>query len=72
MYTCPCCNLDVYTKMQICEVKDVWNSLVKEGGGVWSPCFSRPFNDWEVDFIERFLLSSHRVRVCRDEEDRVH
>ena len=27
-----------------------------EGGGSWSPLFSRPFNDWEVDEVYRFLL----------------
>ncbi|RVX17715.1 ATPase family AAA domain-containing protein 1-A [Vitis vinifera] len=25
--------------------------------GCWAPCFSRRFNDWEVDIVERFLLS---------------
>ena len=44
------------------RVKDVWNPSV-----VWSPSFSRHFNNWEVDYVERFLLSLRRV--CRDEED---
>ena len=25
--------------------------------GVWSPRFSRPFNDWEVEEVERLFLS---------------
>ncbi|RVW29476.1 hypothetical protein CK203_093707 [Vitis vinifera] len=28
-------------------VKDVWRC--NEGGGSWSPLFSRPFNDWELE-----------------------
>ena len=33
----------------------MWSAT--EGGGSWSPFFSRPFNDWEVDEVYRFLLS---------------
>ena len=40
-------------------------------GGSWSPCFSRPFNDWEVDYVDRFLLSLHGKRVHRDENNKV-
>ncbi|RVW73904.1 hypothetical protein CK203_056320 [Vitis vinifera] len=29
--------------------------MSEEGG--WSPRFSRPFNDWEVEEVERFLLA---------------
>ena len=50
-------------------VNDVWSST--NGGGSWSPDFSRPFNDWEVDEVDRFLLSLNRKSVQRDEEDRV-
>ncbi|RVW20831.1 putative ribonuclease H protein [Vitis vinifera] len=49
-------------------VNDVWSST--NGGGSWSPHFSRPFNDWEVDEVDRFLLSLNRKSVQRD-EDRV-
>ena len=35
-------------------MKDVWSAT--EGGRSWSPLFSRPFNDWEVDEVYRFLL----------------
>ena len=34
-------------------VANVWDST-REGGG-WLPCFSRPFNDWEMEEVERFL-----------------
>ena len=50
-------------------MKDVWN--VSKGGGSWSPCFTRPFNDWEVDEVERLLLWLGGKRVNLDEEDRV-
>ena len=40
-------------------------------GGNWSPRFSRPFNDWEMDDVERFLLCLCGKRVNLDEEDRV-
>ena len=40
------------------RVKDVWNPSV-----VWSPSFSRHFNNWEVDYVERFLLSLHEKSV---------
>ena len=45
----------------------------KRGGGCWdwSPCFFRPFNDWEMDEVENFLLCLIRKRVIVDEEDRV-
>ena len=26
-----------------------------EGGGGWSPCFSRPFNDWVLEEVARFF-----------------
>ena len=38
------------------------------GGGGWNPCFSRPFNDWEV---ESFLVRLHGKRVSGDVEDLV-
>ena len=31
----------------------------------------RPFNDWEVDSVEQFLLCLHEKRVVRDEDDRM-
>ena len=37
----------------------------------WDPCFSRSFNDWEVDVVDNFLVWFHRKRVCEDLEDTV-
>ena len=34
---------------------ELWDSLGEEE--VWSPRFSRPFNDWEVEEVERFLVT---------------
>ena len=39
--------------------------------GSWSPHFSRPFNDWEMDEVERLLLCLGGKMVNLDEEDRV-
>ena len=50
-------------------VKDVWN--VSEGGGSWSPRFTRPFNDLEVDELESLLLCLCGKRVNMEKEDRV-
>ena len=40
-----------------------------KGRGGWNPCFSRPFNDWEIDCVERFLVCLQGQRTCRDVED---
>lgn len=33
--------------------------------------FSRAFNDWELDFVERFLQNIQTITTYRDMEDRV-
>ncbi|RVW38495.1 hypothetical protein CK203_085301 [Vitis vinifera] len=43
-----------------------WDSMGEEGG--WTPRFSRPFNDWEV---ERFLSTIQGKRLNADVEDRM-
>ena len=50
-------------------VADCWDSLGEEGG--WNPLFSRPFNDWEVEVVERFLLTLQEKMLVIDLEDRV-
>ena len=50
-------------------VKDVWCS--NEGGGSWTPLFSIPFNDWELDEVCRFFLALYRKRVQQAVDDRV-
>ncbi|RVW97629.1 hypothetical protein CK203_027994 [Vitis vinifera] len=66
------------------EKEAFWNQVIKgkygkerggwcsqEGGGSWSPLFSRPFNDWKLDEVESLLLCLHGKRLHRDEEDKV-
>ena len=50
-------------------MSDVWN-LDGDGGG-WTPLFSRVFNDWEIELVERFLQKIQAFKVQREEEDRV-
>ena len=45
---------------------ELWDSSGEEGG--WSPRFSRPFNDWEV---ERLLVTIQGRRLNPNLEDRV-
>ena len=35
-------------------VADLWEDL--GGGGHWTPCFTRYFNDWELELVETFCL----------------
>ncbi|RVW56296.1 Argininosuccinate lyase, chloroplastic [Vitis vinifera] len=50
-------------------VVDYWDSIGEEGG--WTPRFLRPFNDWEVEKVERFLSSIQGKRLNADVEDRM-
>ena len=50
---------------------DIWDPLAEGGWGGWNPCFSRAFNDWEVEEAERFLERLHGKRVLGDVEDMV-
>ena len=43
--------------------------ISNEGG--WTPCFSRPFNDWEVTEVENFLPMIQPWRVVSNREDRM-
>ena len=45
---------------------DIWDSSTEGGRGGWNPCFSRSFNDWEVEEAESFLMRLHGKRVCGD------
>ena len=51
------------------RVADVWDSSREEGG--WSPVFLRPFNDWEVEEVERFLHFLHNKKIRPFQEDRL-
>ena len=49
------------------RVADVWDSSREEGG--WSPVFLRPFNDWEVEEVQRFLHFLHNKKIRPFQED---
>ena len=51
------------------RVVDVWDSSREEGG--WSPVFLRPFNDWEMNEVERFLHFLVNQKVRPFQEDRL-
>ena len=51
-------------------VNEVWTAG-GEGGGSWNPCFNRPFNDWEMEEVERLLCCLEGKKVRGDEEDKV-
>ena len=36
-------------------VNEVW-TVEGEWGGSWNPCFNRPFNDWELEEVERLFI----------------
>ena len=36
-------------------VNEVWTAE-KERGESWNPCFNRPFNDWELEEVERLFI----------------
>ncbi|RVW28641.1 Brefeldin A-inhibited guanine nucleotide-exchange protein 5 [Vitis vinifera] len=48
---------------------ELWDSSGEEG--VWSPRFCRSFNDWEVEEVERLLLTIRGRRLNSHLEDRV-
>ncbi|RVW51874.1 hypothetical protein CK203_067969 [Vitis vinifera] len=50
-------------------IEEMWDH--SGGEGVWSPSFSRPFNDWEVEEVERLLLTIQGRRLNPLLEDRL-
>ena len=50
-------------------VAKVWDASGEEGG--WNPPFFRPFSDWEMETVERFLFSLQGKKVDTNMEDRV-
>ena len=49
-------------------IREVWDILNE---GEWTPCFSRPFNVWEVIEVENFLHTIQPWRVVSNREDRM-
>ena len=50
-------------------VADCWDSMGDVGG--WSPCFSRPFNDWEMEAVVSLLSILQGKQLFVGLEDRV-
>ena len=50
-------------------VEEFWDT--SGGEGAWSPRFSKPFNDWEVEEVERLLLTIRGARLNPLMEDRM-
>ena len=50
-------------------VTDCWDSMGDVGG--WIPCFSRSFNDWEVEAVERLLSTLQGKGLVAGLKDRV-
>ena len=48
---------------------ELWDSTGEKGD--WSPRFSKSFNDWEVDEVERLLVTIQGRRLNFNLEDRV-
>ena len=48
---------------------DVWDCGREEGG--WSPTFLRSLNDWEIEEVERFLLTLHGQNFSPLGEDKL-
>ena len=53
------------------QVANIWDPLAERDWGGWNPCFTRVFNDWEVEKTERFLERIHGKKVLGDVEDMV-
>ena len=43
----------------------------EDARGSWTHRFSRALNDWELDYVERFLLKIQTTRIHRDVGDKV-
>ena len=51
------------------RVATLWDASGEEEG--WNPHFSRPFNDWELETVERFLVTLQGKKVHTNMEDKV-
>ena len=51
------------------RLADVWDSSREDKG--WSLVFLRPFNDWEMEEVERFLHFLHNKKIWPFQEDRL-
>ena len=60
-------NLFLLTDTEGAKVADLWDS--SRGDGVWSPSFSRIFNDWELGEVQMFLNLINSKRTLGNEKD---
>ncbi|RVW38066.1 putative ribonuclease H protein [Vitis vinifera] len=69
----PLCNsfpsLYAFASSKEAWVEEFWDTSGVEGA--WCPRFSRPFNDWEVEEVERLLLTIRGARLSPIMEDRM-
>ncbi|RVX00739.1 putative ribonuclease H protein [Vitis vinifera] len=62
-------SLFAFAVSQDAWVADCWDSMGDAGG--WYPCFSRPFNDWELEAVASLLSFLQGKRLNVGMEDRV-
>ncbi|RVW32661.1 Transposon TX1 uncharacterized 149 kDa protein [Vitis vinifera] len=62
-------SLFAFAVSQDAWVADCWDSMGDAGG--WYPCFSRPFNDWEMEVVASLLSFLQGKRLIVGMEDRV-
>ena len=48
-------------------VANVWEP--SREGGVWTPCFVRPFNGWEVEEIQNLFQAIQDKRILPNQDD---
>ena len=49
------------------SVAEVWEPSCE--GGVWTPCFVRPFNDWEMEEIQNLLQALQEKIILPNQND---
>ena len=49
------------------SIADVWEP--SREGEVWTPCFVRPFNDWEVEDIQNLFQAIQDKRILSNQDD---
>ena len=47
----------------------LWDS--SRGEGVWNPIFVRPFNDWELEEVQNFMILVNESRINHEASDRI-
>ena len=50
-------------------VGEVWDTTW--GEGVWNPRFVRPFNDWEIEEVQRFISQIGNRKIIQRKKDKI-